>query len=174
MALTFVFKGIGYHAVDESLVKQHIDFVEIETLPTPLNTILWDAHIETKTGYRFGHYSLLDDDKPILFSEELPKNHHLIDSIRDDEAIQQILRIANGWYAIQKEGDHLIFNDLRFGQFGMNPKTAQIMWQYEISAGPKGEVVVKRRRPDMGNIDMKKALDQLWRRLKGDKSVEQE
>ncbi|NVK63772.1 MAG: metal-dependent hydrolase [Flavobacteriales bacterium] len=172
MALTFVFKGIGYHAVDESLAKQGIDFVEIETLPTPLNTILWDAHIETENGYRFGHYSLLDDDKPIVFSKEFPKNHHLIDSIRDNEKIQQILRIANGWYSIEKKEDHLIFNDLRFGQFGMNPNTARIMWQYEISEGPNGEVVVKRMRPEIGNVG--EAFNQMWRRLKGDKSVEQE
>lgn len=172
MALTFVFKGFGYHAVDENLAKQGIDFVEIETLPSPLNTILWNAHIETKTGYRFGHYSLLDDDSPILFSDEIPKNHHLIDSIRDDEKIQQILRIANGWYSIEKEGDRLFFNDLRFGQFGMNPNTAKFMWKYEILKGPKGEVRVERVEPKMDNID--KAFSQLWRRLKGDKSVETE
>jgi inner membrane protein len=174
MALTFVFKGIGYHAVDESLAKQGIEYEEIETLPTPLNTVLWNAHIETKGGYRFGHYSLLDDDEPIIFSREYPKNHHLIDSIRDNEKIQQILRISRGWYTIEKDGDKLIFNDLRFGQFGVNPNTAKMMWKYEITEGSNGEVEVKRLRPNMEDMDMGKALDQLWRRLKGDKSVEQE
>ncbi len=172
MALTFVFKGIGYHAVDESLAEQGIDFVEIETLPTPLNTILWNAHIETENGYRFGHYSLLDDDQPIVFSKEFPKNHHLIDSIRDDEKIQQILRIANGWYSIEKKEDRLIFNDLRFGQFGMNPNTAKIMWQYEISEASDGGVEVKRLQPEIGDVG--KAFSQMWQRLKGDKSVEKE
>lgn len=172
MALTFVFKGIGYHEVDKSLAQQGIDFVEIETLPSPLNSILWNAHIETKNGYRFGHYSLLDDDQPIVFSKEFPKNHHLLDDIRDNEKVQQVLRIANGWYAVEQKEDHLIFYDLRFGQFGMNPNTAQIMWQYKISKGPKGEVMVQRIQPEIKNLD--KALDQLWRRLKGDKSVEQE
>ena len=174
MALTFVFKGIGYKAVDESLSKQGIDFVEIETLPTPLNTVLWNAHVETENGYRFGRYSLLDDDEPVMFSREYPKNHHLIDSIRDDEKIQQILRIANGWYCIEKEEDYLIFNDLRFGQFGVNPNTAKIMWRYKISEGSDGGVKVDRLRPNMESMDVGKALDQLWRRLKGDKSVEQE
>lgn len=172
MALTFVFKGFGYQAVDANLAKQGIDFVEIETLPTPLNTILWDAHIETKTGYRFGKYSLLDDDSPILFSKEYPKNHQLIDSIRDDQKIQQILKIANGWYTLEKEGDRLFFNDLRFGQFGMNPNTAKVMWRYEISKGPNGAVKVERVQPKIDNIG--KAFGQLWRRLKGDKSVETE
>lgn len=174
MALTFVFKGFGYHAVDDSLAKQGIDFVEIETLPTPLNTILWNAHIETENGYRFGRYSLLDDDEPIIFSREFPKNHHLIDSIRDEEAVKQILRIANGWYTIEKDGDRLIFNDLRFGQFGMNPNTAKIMWRYEITAGPEGEVVVKRLQADLDDVKMGEVFGQLWRRLKGDKSVEQD
>lgn len=172
MALTFVFKGFGYHAVDENLAKQGIDFVEIETLPTPLNTILWDAHIETKTGYRFGKYSLLDDDSPILFSKEFPKNHHLIDSIRDEQTIQQILKIANGWYTIEKEGDRLFFNDLRFGQFGMNPNTAKVMWRYEILKGPNGEVQVERAQPKIDNVG--DVLGQLWRRIKGDKLVELE
>lgn len=172
MALTFVFKGFGYQAVDANLAKQGIDFVEIETLPTPLNTVLWDAHIETKTGYRFGKYSLLDDDSPILFSKEYPKNHQLIDSIRDDQKIQQILKIANGWYTIEKEGDRLFFNDLRFGQFGMNPNTAKVMWRYEILKGPNDAVKVERVQPKIDNIG--EAFDQLWRRLKGDKSVETE
>ena len=172
MALTFVFKGFGYHAVDQSLAKQGIDFVEIETKPTPFNTVLWDAHIETKNGYRFGHYSLMDDDKPIIFSREYPKNHHLIDSIRDEKVIQQILRIANGWYTVEKDGDRLFFNDLRFGQFGMNPNTAQILWRYEILAGPNGEVLVERNQPKIDDIG--KVFDQLWRRMKGDKSVESE
>jgi len=174
MALTFIFKAMGYHAVDESLTKQNIEYVEIETLPTPLNTVLWNAQVETEKGYRFGYYSLLDDDKSILFSEEVPKNHHLIDSIRDNEKIEQIIRISRGWYSIEKEDDYLIFNDLRFGQFGMNPNTAKIMWRYKISEGSKGEVVVERLQRDMGEIDINEALGQLWRRLKGDKSVEKE
>jgi inner membrane protein len=174
MALTFVFKGIGYNAVDESLAKQGIDYVDIETLPTPLNTILWTAHIETEDGYRFGNYSLLDDDEPVVFSDEYPKNHHLIDSIRDEDVIQQIIRISRGAYTIEKEGDRLFFNDLRFGQLGVNPNTAKIMWRYEILEGKDGGVEVKRMPPNMENMDMGKALNQLWRRLKGDKSVEEE
>lgn len=172
MALTFVFKAFGYHAVDDSLAKQGIDFVEIETKPTPFNTILWDAHVETEDGYRFGHYSLLDDDEPVEFSREYPKNHHLIDSIRDEKVIQQLLRISNGWYTIEKEGDRLFFNDLRFGQFGINPDTSPILWRYEILDGGDGKVLVKRNRPKMETPG--KVFGQLWRRLKGDKSVEKE
>ncbi len=172
MALTFLFKSFSYHAVDESLDQQGINFVELETKPTPFNAILWDASIETENGYRFGHYSLLDDDSPILFSEEYPKNHQLIDSIRDEKVIQQILRIANGWYTIEKEGDRIFFNDLRFGQFGMNPNTAPIMWRYEIMEGPNKSVLVKRVQPDIKNPG--KLFGQLWRRIGGDKSVESE
>lgn len=172
MALTFLFKSFGYHAVDQSLAQSGINYVEIETKPSPLNSILWDATVETENGYRFGHYSLFDDDQPIIFSKEYPKNHQLIDSIRGDKAIQQILRISNGCYTLEKEGDRLIFNDLRFGQFGMNPNTAPIMWRYEILEGPNRSVVVKRVQPDIG--DPGKVFGQLWRRLKGDKSVESE
>lgn len=170
MALTFVFKGFGYHAVDDSLAKQGIDFVEIETKPTPFNTILWNAHIETKMGYRFGYYSLLDDDKPVIFSKEYPKNHHLIDSIRDKKEIQQLLKISKGWYTVEKEGGRLFFNDLRFGQFGLNPNTAPILWRYEIYDKGDGKVHVKRIRPSLDNLG--EVFSQLWRRLKGDKSVE--
>lgn len=172
MALTFVFKGFGYHAVDASLAKQGIDFVEIETKPTPLNTVLWNAHVETKNGFLFGHYSLMDDDAPIQFSREYPKNHHLIDSIRDKKVIQQILRIANGWYTIEKKDDYLIFNDLRFGQFGVNANTADFVWRYEIHDGRNGEVRVERLEPNIGNVG--KVFGQLWSRMGGDKSVESE
>ncbi|MFK7787048.1 MAG: hypothetical protein AB8B56_18145, partial [Crocinitomicaceae bacterium] len=60
------------------------------------------------------------------------------------------------------------------GQFGMNPITAKIRWRYRISEGSNGEVVVKRLQPNMQDIDMGEAIGQLWRRLKGDKSVESE
>ncbi len=172
MALTFVFKGFGYHAVDDSLAKQGIDFVEIETKPTPFNTVLWNAHVETKNGYRFGYYSLMDNDAPVQFSEEYPKNHHLIDSIRDKKVIQQLLRIAKGWYTIEKKDDYLIFNDLRFGQFGVNTNTAGFIWRYEIHDGGNGEVRVERLQPEIGDVGH--VVGQLWRRLKGDKSVESE
>ena len=140
-----MFKGFSYHAVDESLAKQGIDFVEIETKPTPFNTFFGMLIWKRKLVIDLVIIHLMDDDKPIIFSKEYPKNHHLIDSIRDEKAIQQILRIANGWYTIEKEGDRLFFNDLRFGQFGMNPNTAKIMWRYEISSRPKWrDPVVKR------------------------------
>lgn len=172
MALTFVSKGFGYQAVDRNLAEQGINYVEIETKPTPLNAILWDAAVETENGYRFGHYSLFDDDSPIIFSNEYLKNHELIDSIRDNKVIQQLLRISNGWYTVEKEDDHLIFTDLRFGQFGINTNTSPFMWRYKIWDNGDGKVSVKRLQPEI--VNPKKVLGQLWRRLKGDKSVEME
>ncbi len=172
MVLTFVFKGFGYYAVDNSLEKQGIDFVEIETKPTPFNTVLWNAHVETESGYRFGYYSLMDDDASVQFSKEYPKNHHLIDSIRDKKVIQQLLSIAKGWYTIEKKDDYLIFNDLRFGQFGVNTNTAGFIWRYEIHDGGNGAVRVERLQPEIGDVGQ--VVGQLWRRLKGDKSVESE
>lgn len=172
MALTFVSKGIGYNAVDESLAKQGIDYVELETVPSPLNAILWDAHVETKTGYRFGHYSLFDDSKPVFFSEEFPKNHEMLDSIKDAPVVKQIVKIANGWYTLEKVDGRLYFNDLRFGQFGMNPNTAKFGWRYEIWKNKDGSVSAKKVDPKFDN--MGKVFNSLWRRIKGDKSVEQE
>ncbi|MFT5779623.1 MAG: inner membrane protein [Crocinitomicaceae bacterium] len=167
MALTFAFKWFGYQAFEQGLEKQDIAYVEMDTKPTPLNSVLWNAQVETKDGYRFAYYSIFDSQEEITFSHEFQKNHHLLNPIKDQHVVKQILKIADGWYVVDKDttNDHLIFTDLRFGQFGMDQDNAPFMWKYDISIDAKGKATVKRLQPSIDN--MGEVFSELWERMKG-------
>ena len=119
MLLTIGFKGISYFKFINSLETQNIEYTEVRTRPTPMNSILWSANVETKDSYYVGMYSLLDDDDNVEYLR-FEKNHDALDDFKNEAKIQRLIKIAKGWYTIDElEGDTLIYNDLRFGQIGI-------------------------------------------------------
>lgn len=167
MFLTFVFKGITYNKFSNELSRQNIEYVTMDTRPTPLNSILWNAQVETKTGYRMAYYSLLDTQKEIYFSKEFTKNHHLLAPYKNQKVIKQLIQISAGWYYIEKTPEGLIFTDIRFGQFGFNPDTSPFFWKYLLQEDEKGEIKVTRLNVTKGGQSFNEALAKLWERIKG-------
>lgn len=163
MLLTFVFKGISYNKFDGQLAEKGIDYVEMDTRPTPFNTLLWNAQIETKTGYRMAYYSILDS-KSVRFSEEFPKNHHLLEPYKDQKVVQQLIKISAGWYMIQEEDGKLYFVDLRFGQAGFGPNDPFI-WKFELSPDENGQIHAEKIRTDMTKVGAMGG--ELWTRMWG-------
>ena len=150
MLFTFVSKGIGYSKFQDKLNASDVEYIEMDTKPTPLNAVLWNAQVETETGYLVSYYSLLDS-KPIEFSEEIKKNHHLLDPYRDQKVVKQLLKIAVGWYFLEKVDSKLFFYDIRFGQNGVE-HDSPFFWKYELIEGTDGEITVSRPTPDMRNV----------------------
>ncbi len=165
MLLTFVFKWIGIKTFEKNLSDQHISYVEMDTKPTPFNSLLWNAQVETEKGYKFAYYSLLDSKSEIEFSHEFSKNHHLIADIKKHKQIEQILKIADGWYVVEEDGSDLIFTDLRFGQFGMDVNESPFIWKYKITRHENKEATVTRLKPKIDN--MGEVIGELWNRMKG-------
>ena len=145
-----------------------IPFEQIDTRPTPLNTILWNAQVQTKKGFRMAYLSLLDEG-PIEFSNEFPKNDYLLDPIRDQRVIQQLIKISEGWYLVEEDKDRLIFTDLRFGQIGVDPNDSPFLWRFEIIQDEKGGVQVNRLSGYIENTDYSGTLNSLIRRIGGSK-----
>lgn len=165
MLLTFVFKGISINAFESQLNTQNIEYIEMDTKPTPFNAILWNAQVETENGYLMGYYSLLDS-KPVSFSHEFPKNHELLDLYKDQKVVKQLIKIAAGWYTVEKISDtELMFYDLRFGQLGFDADNAPFVWQYSLEIN-NGTVSVERSVNSMA-MGMRDAMGQLWERIKG-------
>lgn len=131
LALAIIFKAVAYHQFTSNLDKQQIEYSEIETRPSPLNSILWMANVKTEEGFRTAEYSLFDS-KDIRFSEVLPKQDHLIKEFETEEKIQTLKRITKGWYTIEQQDDKLIFNDLRFGRIGLNDSNAPFAFSFEL------------------------------------------
>lgn len=150
MAITLVLKWITFNEFKQSLENQNIAYVEMDTKPAPLNTILWTSLVETEDGYRTAYYSLFDTQE-IEFSKEFVKNHHLIEPYENQGVIKQLIHISEGWYYIEEATDKLIFWDLRFGQLGMDLDTAPFLWSYDLFVDNDGHVEVIKNDPDLGD-----------------------
>jgi inner membrane protein len=167
MAITILLKAVTYSEFKEQLREQGISYVEMDTRPTPLNTILWNAQIKTENGFVMAYYSLFDS-KPIQFSEEIPRNDTLIEQYKDQKVIKQLKKISEGWYFIEEEEGKLYFVDLRFGQMGFDPNADDFLWKFELTTNEKGELNPERIRPDMTKIGgFGDAVTSLWDRIKG-------
>ena len=164
LLLTLIFKWISFQEFKEGLQNQEIDYVEMDTKPSPLNAILWSSLIETDNGYRTAYYSLFDK-KEISYSKEFLKNHHLIKPYLEQKIVQQLINISAGWYRIEKENGKLLFWDLRFGQMGMDVDTASFLWYYELNIDKDGNISAIKRQPQIKN--MSGMFSSLFHRVKG-------
>ncbi len=162
MVLTLVLKGVAYQTFTTSLDAQGIVYTDVAIRPSPLNTILWTANIDTKDAYLIGNYSFFDTQE--IHFDSYPKNHAELGELRQEDKIQRLIAIADGWYTITKKGNQLYFNDLRFGLMSLDPKEADFAFSY-LLAKEDGKVSVtetpKFRR------DAEKLLGLLWERIWG-------
>lgn len=81
----------------------------------PLNTILWMGLAEQDDTIHVAVHSLLDDGPPSPV-RHIPKQSQLLEGVEGNRAVHRLLRFSKGWYAVQRRGDNLIFDDLRFGR----------------------------------------------------------
>ena len=163
LVLTLILKGFSYRTFTKELATQNINYKEIETKPSPLNTILWTANVETKDAFLIGNSSFFDTN-PIQFSK-YPKNHHLLGDLANHSKTKRMISISKGWYTITKKENSLYFNDLRFGTLSLQSNAQNFVFQYKIKVDANGtpffmEVAKEKR-------DAKKLLTDLWQRIKG-------
>lgn len=163
LALTFLLKWWSYAQFESALQRQGISYAQLDTRPSPMNTILWSANVDIDSAYLLANYSFFDT-RPITF-ESYPKNHHLLGSLADHERVRRMISISEGWYILHKKDGKLYFNDLRFGLMNLEPNTKDFVFSYEIvSDGPNQVAFVEMPK---GRRDAKKLLGKLWKRVKG-------
>ena len=149
MIITLGLKWYTYGVFQSNLDNQHILYKEIQTKPTPLNSILWSANVETKDSFLIGYYSLLDKDSLVTFSE-FPKNHHLLGDMKNDPLLPRLITLSEGWYTIEKSKEgKLFFNDLRFGQLETDKETSRFVFSYELFYNDQGILKAKEREKEM-------------------------
>lgn len=163
LLITLTLKGLSFVQFEKALEKQNIEYSEIETRPSPLNTILWSANVDTKDAYLIGDYSFFDS-KEISFNT-YPKNHHLLSELIQNEVIQRMIRISDGWYIISSENGELFFNDLRFGLMSLEPGSNDFVFKYRIEQKNNAEVEIIEVKKD--RRDAKRIMSELWNRIKG-------
>ncbi|MFD1162094.1 MULTISPECIES: metal-dependent hydrolase [Hwangdonia] len=163
LALTFVLKWAAFREFEDALLNQGISYQQIDTRPSPLNTILWSVNVDTNNAYLLGNYSFFDT-QPITF-ETYKKNHELLGKLIDNEKVKQMIAVSEGWYTITKKNNKLFYNDLRFGLLSMTPNAQDFVFQYEIRVDEFGDVQFIEQ--EKNKRDGKKLLADLWVRLKG-------
>ncbi len=163
LIITLILKGLSFIQFEKALEKQNIEYSEMETRPSPLNTILWSANVDTKDAYLIGDYSFFDSEE-ISFNK-YPKNHHLLGELIDNDNIQRMIRISKGWYIISSENGELYFNDLRFGLLSLEPGSNDFVFKYKIEQKNNAEVEITEVKKD--RRDANKMLSELWNRIKG-------
>jgi inner membrane protein len=164
LLLTLIFKGISFYQFKKELSRQNIDYLSLVTKPTPLNTILWNAQIETEIGYRIAYYSLFDK-KPISFDSEKPKGHNLLTPYKNQEDIKTIIELSRGFYFVEEVEDGFIYTDMRFGQYGFT-EDAPYVWQYKLTKKQDGNLSIQKI--DFArSISIPEALSDLKERIKG-------
>ena len=124
-------KGVTYLKFEDALKKQNILYLNIQTKPTPFNTILWTANVELEDAYLIGNYSLFDT-KPIQF-KLYPKNHELLGDLKSEDKVQRLIAISNGWYTILQKDDQLYFNNLQFGVLDTNAAIPNFVFSYRLN-----------------------------------------
>lgn len=163
LGLTFLLKWVAFSKFEDALQTQSVTYQQIDTRPSPLNTILWSANIDTKNAYLLGNYSFFDSQE--ISFETYPKNHGLLGNLIENKKVKQMIAISEGWYTITKKDDKLFFNDLRFGLLSMTPNAKDFVFQYEIILDESENIQFIEQKKN--KRDGKKLLTDLWTRLKG-------
>ncbi|WP_233897931.1 metal-dependent hydrolase [Tenacibaculum piscium] len=163
LVLTFLLKWLAFNQFEKALENQNIEYLQIDTRPSPLNTILWSANVQTEDAFLLANYSFFDT-KPITFTKHL-KNHHLLGNLSKNETVKRMISISEGWFTINKKNGELYFNDLRFGLLSIKPNAENFVFKYKITVDNSGNVTFTEEPKDKG--DGKKLITDLWVRLKG-------
>lgn len=162
MVLTIILKGITYFKFEDALKNQNIAYSEMQTKPSPFNTILWTANIETEDAFLIGDYSFLDT-KPIKFYSH-PKNHEALGDLVNEEKVQRLINIAEGWYTISEKEDGIYLNDLRFGMMSVDQSIGKFAFSFRLDK-VGDELIVTEEPKDRS--EAKRLLADLWERIKG-------
>jgi inner membrane protein len=146
------------------LQKQHISYTRYFTTPAPLQNLLWYVVAGNDSGYYVGFRSIFDSKKQIDF-QYFPRNEILLDSLKDHEDLQKLIRFSQQFYTVENINDTLVFNDLRFGQIigWQNPKE-KFVFHYYLQHPNDNTLVVQRGRFEGWN---KKTFASLIERIKG-------
>ncbi|NEV92551.1 metal-dependent hydrolase [Psychroflexus sp. YR1-1] len=162
LVFALVMKGVTFKKFEEALQQQGIAYSEIETKPSPFNTILWSANVKTEDAFLIGEYSILDT-QPIDF-RIYPKQHDKIDHLRTYTNLKRLIDITNGWYTISQQQGELYLNDLRFGLISLDPDAKKFAFSYHLEER-NNRLKITEVPKDTG--DARKLLPALWYSIKG-------
>ena len=152
---------------EEQLQSQNIESSNLMVRPTPMNTILWGVTAPAENGYYLGYHSLLDDEGyeiPYVFVEH---QHHLLTPYLEDEDLQRLLKITDGYYLVTEVEDGFVIHDMRFGQSSaLEDPDAEFVFRYHMMVQEDGTLVFDQYGEHLQR-PMGETFSELWTRMKG-------
>jgi inner membrane protein len=160
---------VGGHWVQgvfaSSLSEQGIATRRLMTAPTPFNSVLWYCIAEGEQGYYVGYYSVFDGHRPVRF-HYVPRNRDLLGDMETSRVIERLVWFSNGYFAVRRQGDCLVFDVLKFGMLTAEANEKPVAFSFVLQQGADGAVSVKNvARP--GDVRLGKLLMALWLRIRG-------
>ena len=162
LLITLSLKSFATHKFEKALKEQNINYSQISTRPSPLNTILWNANVETSDSYLIADYSFFDT-KPIIFKTYL-KNRETSQLIMAYPNVKRLISISKNWFFLEQKNNHWYFNDLRFGLLPKKEALPVFVFSYELE---EIDGSIKATEVPKTNRDAKFLLFTLWNRIKG-------
>ena len=160
--LGLILKFVAYQNIEQELKDQGIEYTDISTRPAPLNTVLWNANIDTKDEYLITDYSFFVT-KPLTF-KTYPKNRKASESLLNDSSVQRLIAISEGWYILEKKNDRWYFYDLRFGLIPKRDGTSFFTFSYLLEEQNGQMIATELPKTDR---DAKFMMSKLWERMQG-------
>jgi len=164
LLLTAINKQLINSKFKEIIEETGITYSNMDTRPLPFQNILWTANVETETKFHIFYFSWLDTKQQK--SHSIDKNHYLLEPYLGYDQIRKLIQISEGFYTIARHEDHLIFNDLRFGQtLGWLDPNSPFVFSYKIvpqNNSIKIEEVEKKVQQAKGMLPL------LFERIKGE------
>lgn len=145
------------------LLEENISYNRKITKPSPMNIILWNAIIETDTGYYLADYSFFDTQAIALHF--YPKNAELVTAIQDEKVVRQLRWISEGWWLITQKEERLFFNDIRFGLLTADRQNPEFSFSYQLIEDDNTVQAIEVTNKSRGRAG--ELLTKLWTRLKG-------
>lgn len=133
--------------VERTLEAQQIPHTTFITKPTAFNTWLWYILVPTPDGYYIGYRSVFDDEHYPTHFDFFPRNEHLLPSADALEEVRHLKIFADGHYTLERQGDSLLFNVLRFGRIaGWDQRPSHFTFHYYLNEGADNTMVMQRGR----------------------------
>ncbi len=162
LLLTLVIKQVVDKKFKQALKEQQIEYSKLSTRPSPLNTILWNANIETPDSYLIADYSFLDT-APISFTV-YPKNRKEAKDMMEFPNVKRMIAITEGWFILEKKKGKWFFYDLRFGLIPRKDQPSFFAFTYLLE---EIDGTISATENDKNERDAEYLLQQLWERIKG-------
>lgn len=144
----------------KQLEKKHITFEKIKIVPTPFNTILWEAIIKTKDGLYYSDYSLLDKHLPTAFHFE--KNDvKFISEKKKIEALAPFFNFTEGYELARKENGKMHIYGTKFGPISIENNKAEFFFPLVFEANGTYKTEEK------AITNYNEILSKLWIRIQG-------